>query len=211
MSRLPSSRAAIVALAASAVASLGPFGASEVHAQAAMRPAGVQTSVGGPPPRPTPPSRAASASRPDLPADVYRPGYGAVGTSISYLPGPYESVRYAGRLYLYSFGVFYSAEAGGYVVANPPLGAVVKSLVDATEVVRVDGRTFYYYHGIFYAAGRKRGTFEVVEAPLGAVVGHVPAWAEVVVEDDVVHYVVRGVYYRPMKDENGQYEVIRTP
>jgi hypothetical protein len=122
----------------------------------------------------------------------YRPGM-----FVNVLPTGFMPIYVGPSLFYYDSGVFYTPQATGYVVAPPPLGAIVPELPPGAEmIVTVDGRTYYYAGGVFYA--QVPNGFQVVTAPLGVTVALLPPEASQVSINGRVYYQAFGVYYLPV-------------
>ena len=78
-------------------------------------------------------------------------------------PG-YLALTVAGLDYLYYQGLFYRYTPGGYIIVEPPVGAVVPAL--PVGYAPVAGTSYYYYNGIYYAAGP--GGYTVAQPPASA-------------------------------------------
>ena len=82
-------------------------------------------------------------------------------------PVGYVSVRFGGAKYFYHAGVFYQKRPHGFIVAPPPVGAIVASIPVGFQVVVIGGLTYYCYGGAYYQ--RVPSGYIVVEAPPGVV------------------------------------------
>ncbi len=78
-------------------------------------------------------------------------------------PVGYVSVRFGGAKYFYHAGVFYQKRPHGFIVAPPPVGAIIASIPAGFQVVVIGGVTYYCYGGAYYQ-GVPSG-YIVVEAP----------------------------------------------
>jgi len=115
---------------------------------------------------------------------------------------------YLNQQYYYDDGIYYQPSNGGYIVVNPPVGAVVNSLPVGYEEVQADNNYYDYYAGVFYIP-LDQG-YQVVAAPLNAVVTNIPDGAT---EQDIngqTYLFYNNTYYQPVS-ENGQdaYEVVQ--
>jgi len=86
-----------------------------------------------------------------LPAHAYwghgwRGGYGH-----HFGPG-YFALTAAGLDYLYYEGLFYRYTPAGYLMVEPPVGAVIPALPPGYTSVMIQRTPYYYYNGIYYAA-----------------------------------------------------------
>ena len=84
------------------------------------------------------------------------------------LPPGYVALTVSGLSYLYCEGLFYRHTPVGYVIVEPPLGAVVPVLPPGYTTVVVQRTPYYYYEDTYYAT-----------APNGYVVAAPPAVAAV--------------------------------
>jgi hypothetical protein len=80
------------------------------------------------------------------------------------IPAFYRTVFWAGLSYLYAEGLFYRYTPAGYIVVEPPVGAMVPALPPGYTTVVVQRRPYYYYADTYYA-----------QAPSGYVVAEPPA------------------------------------
>jgi hypothetical protein len=129
----------------------------------------------------------------------YWSGYHS-GMRIVGLPGGYLSLSLGGRPYYYYEGVYFQPGPTGYVVVNPPVGAIVPELPPGAETVVVSGTVYYYAGGAFYFA--QPNGYAVVPPPLGVTVTTLPPGAVPVVINGNTYYSVDSVYYLPVM-ENG--------
>jgi hypothetical protein len=86
------------------------------------------------------------------------------GDVVHRLPAGYISLMAAGLTYLYCEGLFYRYTPAGYVIATPPMGAIVPALPPGYTTVFVNGIPYYYYGYTYYTP-----------APNGYVVATPPA------------------------------------
>ena len=75
-----------------------------------------------------------------------------------------KAVIIGGLEYYYQQGQFYRRGRGGYIVADPPLGAVVKRIPRGYKVFRLNKRKYYHYNDVYYV--KKPRGYVVVEDPL---------------------------------------------
>ena len=68
----------------------------------------------------------------------------------SFYPGEYFSVWAGGTRYYYDDGIYYSYLGGNYVVAAPPVGAVVSTIPVDFQPVFINGVTYYRDNGTYY-------------------------------------------------------------
>ncbi len=64
---------------------------------------------------------------------------------------PYRSIFWGGLSYLYAEGLFYRYTPSGYIIVEPPVGAVVPALPPTYSTVVVRGTPYYYYDSTYYA------------------------------------------------------------
>lgn len=79
--------------------------------------------------------------------DYHNRKYGHV---VHRLPPGYRTIRYGGLSYLYCEGLFYRYTPAGYVIIEPPRGALVPSLPPGYTTVVVEHRPYYYYADTYY-------------------------------------------------------------
>lgn len=79
------------------------------------------------------------------------------GVCIARLPGAYVSLAVAGAEFFYCAGLYYRYSTAGYVVIEPPLGAVIPVLPDGYTVVYVNGLPYYYYASTYYTVAPSGG------------------------------------------------------
>jgi hypothetical protein len=72
-----------------------------------------------------------------------------------------------GALYYYANGSYYRNTESGYVVVNPPVGAVVYALPSGYSSYLINGVTYFYYGGVYYR--RVSNGYLVVEDPTSSV------------------------------------------
>ena len=75
----------------------------------------------------------------------------------------YFPVKVGGVPYYYDDGIYYGYSGGVYVVAAPPVGAVVSSVPSDFHPVVINGVTYYADNGTYYVA--TPGGYEVVSPP----------------------------------------------
>lgn len=83
------------------------------------------------------------------------------------LPLGHRSVWVGGHEYYHHNGIFYRRGPSGYVIVQPPFGAVVLSLPLGFAALVLAGITYYMFDGIYYQ--RVPSGYMVVEPPVGAV------------------------------------------
>jgi len=105
--------------------------------------------------------------------------------------------------YLYSEGLFYNYTPQGYIMVEPPIGAVVPTLPVGYSTVMLQQTPYYNYNGIYYSTAP--GGYTVVQpppsvpAPAPVVPPHVilptvsntevPSATETIINDDYDIYV----------------------
>ena len=83
------------------------------------------------------------------------------------LPVGHRSVWVGGHEYFHHNGMFYRRGPSGYLIVQPPFGAVVLSLPLGFAALVLAGITYYMFDGIYYQ--RVPSGYMVVEPPVGAV------------------------------------------
>jgi len=68
----------------------------------------------------------------------------------TFYPDEYYPVVVGGTRYYYDDGLYYSYTNGVYVVANPPVGAVVGAVPSDFHPVVINGTTYYSDNGQYY-------------------------------------------------------------
>ncbi len=110
------------------------------------------------------------------PRIYYRPSYRlpyrynhygpAIGVRINVLPIGYSRFYIGNNPFYYYDGVYYrSYKTGGYSVAPPPLGAIVKHLPSGAKTTVIDGQKYYVLGGTFYqerVTADNKNRYEVV-------------------------------------------------
>jgi hypothetical protein len=122
------------------------------------------------------------------------------GMVIGTLPLGYSQVYVGGNPYYYDQGVYYQPGSSGYVVVNPPVGALVAQLPPGAEAIQVGPTVYYYVAGAFYV--QQPQGYAVVAPPLGITVGELPPAATQVVVNGRVYYQADGAYFQPVM-QNG--------
>ncbi|WP_323845820.1 DUF6515 family protein [Microbulbifer magnicolonia] len=106
----------------------------------------------------------------------YRPGYHAhkprwrpahyhYGYRWRHLPRSFVSISVGTLGFFYSDGIFYRPAAQGYVVAAPPVGAIVHSLPGTAVTVVLGGLDYYVAYDTYYLWDGPRGGYRVVANP----------------------------------------------
>ena len=73
-----------------------------------------------------------------------------VGSFFASLPREHTRIIVNGVPYYYYDGVYYAACPNGYVIVNPPMGAVVPAIPAGMIPVVVGSTTYYYAGGVYY-------------------------------------------------------------
>jgi hypothetical protein len=75
-----------------------------------------------------------------------------VGIRIAALPAGYVRVVVGPSVFFYAGGIFYMLDevSKEYVVADPPVGAIVYTLPSDAAEIEIDGKPFMEYNGIIY-------------------------------------------------------------
>ena len=76
---------------------------------------------------------------------------------------PYRSIFWGGVSYLYAEGFFYRHTPAGYIIVEPPMGAIVPVLPPGYTTVVVRETPYYYYDDTYYATAP--GGYTVVTPP----------------------------------------------
>jgi hypothetical protein len=121
----------------------------------------------------------------------YRPGM-----IIETLPAAYVPIYVSGVPYYYDQGVYYESGPSGYVVVNPPLGAVAPELPPGAEPIVVGSTVYYYANGAFYFP--EADGYHVVTPPLGVTVTELPPDATPVIINGRQYYQADGAYFLPV-------------
>jgi hypothetical protein len=137
----------------------------------------------------------------DLDLDVDRLGFHFwagvhPGLRFDVLPPGCINIVVGGAPFFYYQGVYYQGGPGSYVVAPPPIGAVVPALPPGATPVNVNGGVFYYAGGAFYA--QQPNGYAVVAPPAGATIPMLPPGAAAVTINGATYYQAGGVYYMPV-------------
>ena len=105
----------------------------------------------------------------DVDIDVHRgwvrPGFGAgvaagavagtvagiaIGAAVTAPPRGYVPVYYGGVNYAYYGGYYYQPASTGYVVVEPPVGAILPTLPPGSTATTVNGQTYFIYNNTYY-------------------------------------------------------------
>lgn len=95
----------------------------------------------------------------------YRDWRGSRHRWISALPLGYLALTVAGLSYFYYDGLFYQPYSGGYVVVNPPIGAVVYRLPLGYHTYWYGPHVYYYAGGAYYQWLPSQSAYMVVQPP----------------------------------------------
>ena len=90
-------------------------------------------------------------------------GHRTPGKVVERLPSGYRDVWVGRNRYFHHDGVFYRRGPSGFIVVEPPFGALVFSLPLGAAALLIGGITYYLCEGIYYRS--VPGGFEVVEPP----------------------------------------------
>lgn len=91
----------------------------------------------------------------------HRPPY---GHRLPRLSGKIYQLGVGGGVFFYSEGIYYRRAGREYIVVEPPLGAVVRTLPPYYQIVSVNGVGYYLVEGTYYI--NTAGGFQVVSAPV---------------------------------------------
>ncbi len=99
--------------------------------------------------------------------------YPSRGNYEFWLGAAVTSLILGGTKYYYSKGVYYRKNLYGYIVVNPPCGAVVSTIPQYYEPIVMGGVTYYTSDGIYYR--REPYGYVVIEEPKKAVLNKLPS------------------------------------
>lgn len=85
------------------------------------------------------------------------------GRTVHRLPPHSLVIRSKDRDFLYCQGLFYRHTPSGYVIIEPPIGAIVPVLPQGYTRVIIDQRPFFYYADSYYVA--TSAGYQVVASP----------------------------------------------
>ncbi|WP_308364109.1 MULTISPECIES: DUF6515 family protein [unclassified Microbulbifer] len=95
----------------------------------------------------------------------WRPRHYGYGYRWNRLPRNFVRISFGGLGFYYSDGIFYRPHQHGYVVAQPPVGAIVYSLPASAVTLAFGGHNYYVAYDTYYLwDGRHRG-YRVVRNP----------------------------------------------
>ncbi|OGW79251.1 MAG: hypothetical protein A3G33_00175 [Omnitrophica bacterium RIFCSPLOWO2_12_FULL_44_17] len=111
------------------------------------------------------PAFAAHGSRPEFRGGIRGGGRGDFHREFvaHRLPAGYISLMVAGLTYLYCEGLFYRYTPVGYVIVQPPMGALVPGLPPGYTMIIENGVPYYVYGYTYYAPAP--GGYVVAAAP----------------------------------------------
>lgn len=90
------------------------------------------------------------------------------------LPAGYAAMRIADALYYYAAGLYYQETPAGYIIVDPPAGAVVRVLPSGYKTIVYGGRTYCYYNRAYYLQ-QSPDQYVVVTPPPAVVTQNPPA------------------------------------
>ena len=135
-----------------------------------------------------------------------RPGFPG-GPGPGPIPGIDTIIHVGALAYLFVDGLFYRHGPKGYIVASPPLGAMITTLPPAAVLVTIDGQSYYTCSGAFYKQAPEG--YVVVSQPTKQVNPEIGIGQELLVAVDLLN--VRsgpGLNYEPV-GQLQKHEVIR--
>ena len=74
----------------------------------------------------------------------------AIGAAVTAPPRGYVPVYYGGVNYTYYGGYYYQPASTGYVVVEPPVGAILPTLPPGSTATTVNGQTYFIYNNTYY-------------------------------------------------------------
>lgn len=95
---------------------------------------------------------------PPVHGHYYKPGY-----HLNVLPYGSKRIFAHDREYFFYDGYFYQPYGGGYVIVNPPIGAVIATLPRLHHIIDWLGHTYYLFGNTFYR--KHPGGYIVVPDP----------------------------------------------
>ncbi|WHI44490.1 DUF6515 family protein [Microbulbifer sp. VAAF005] len=95
----------------------------------------------------------------------YRPSHYGYGYRWRHLPKNFVSISIGAAGFYYSDGIFYRPATSGYVVAQPPHGAIVHSLPASALTVVVGGHNYYVAYDTYYLWDHSHRGYRVVPRP----------------------------------------------
>ena len=88
-----------------------------------------------------------------------------VGIRVAVLPAGYVRLVVSPSVFFYAGGIFYveDVSSGEYVVADPPVGAIVSQLSSDAAEIEIDGTPYMEYNGTIYKqVNNEKPGYEVV-------------------------------------------------
>lgn len=119
------------------------------------------------------------------------------------LPFAYTRIRFMGRPFYYTNGLYYANYGNYYGLVAPPFGLTLGLLPRGYWGLNFGGFPYYYYSGVFYRSTNDH-QYQVVEAPIGAEVPNLPNDAKPIVINEQKLYEYLGTYYKEVIDVNGK-------
>lgn len=95
----------------------------------------------------------------------WRPSHYHYGYRWRHLPRNFVRISFGGLGLFYSDGIFYRPHQGAYVVARPPIGAIVTSLPGTAVSVVFGGRNYYVAYDTYYLWDDYRRGYRIVDNP----------------------------------------------
>ncbi|WP_299594637.1 DUF6515 family protein [uncultured Microbulbifer sp.] len=95
----------------------------------------------------------------------WRPKHYGYGYRWKRLPKSYISLTFGGLGYYFSDGVFYRPNGAGYVVAQAPVGAFVRTLPGTAMSVSFNGLNYFVAYDTYYRWDHRRNGYLVVHNP----------------------------------------------
>ncbi|WP_237068513.1 DUF6515 family protein [Microbulbifer guangxiensis] len=95
----------------------------------------------------------------------WRPAHYHYGYRWRHLPQNFIRISVGGLGFFYSDGIFYRPYQGAYVVAQPPVGAIVTSLPGTAVSVVFGGRNYYVAYDTYYLWDEYRRGYRIVDNP----------------------------------------------
>lgn len=95
----------------------------------------------------------------------WRPSHYHYGYRWRHLPQNFIRISFGGIGFFYSDGIFYRPHQGAYVVAQPPIGAIVTSLPGTAVSVVFGGRNYYVAYDTYYLWDGHRRGYRIVDNP----------------------------------------------
>jgi len=116
-------------------------------------------------------------------------------------------IIYGGQEYYYDDGYFYRKSPDGFIIIDPPVGAVVRQLPRGYKIIVTSGRSYFYYNDTYYL--RTRGGYLVTDNPVYQIVEPpvetFKVAAEPVLEPAAEAGIVTGIYSVNIPNTDGTY------